>query len=194
MANLPKGNIAMKSSIGIFVLTLIALLLSSASADEAIYIAIRTLIRVEESLSKSEINAIDTAMHNIKTELDNVVKEVVSNVTVPAARYLRVGDDRKLPCSNACQYYPPNWTMCYVSGVWIDRCRRALTMHNDLTEEEVADLNEDDRRRHLQISSLCKEAKMGIASVIGEAESEGLIPFPPDSKFAEQCFYEIIDH
>jgi hypothetical protein len=182
----------MKLFSGKIVLALIALLVSSVSAEETILVAIRTLIHIEEPLSKTEILAIDAAMNNIGTELDNVVKEVVANVTVPVTRKLRVGDDRKLNCA-PCLFFPPFWTMCYVNGVWRDRCRRALTMHEDLSEEEVADLNEDDRRRHLHISNLCEKAKAGVTSVIEEAESKGIIPVPSDSQFAEQCFYEIVN-
>jgi hypothetical protein len=173
------------------VLTLISLLVSLVSAQETIPdIFVLTLIHLEEPLTQPEIHAIDTAMYGIKSDLDNVVKDVVADTTVPSTRTLRVGDDRKLPCSNACQHYASFYTMCYVNGVWVDRCRRDLTMHEDLSEEEVADLNEDDRRRHLQLSTLCKEAKTGIASAIGEAKSEGLIPIPPGSTITEKCYYE----
>jgi hypothetical protein len=181
-------QVIMKLSFGTIALTWLVSLTASDAAEESLYVVIRTLIRVEETLSASEQHAIDTAMHSIKPELDNAVKEVIANATSPSTRKLRV--DRKLPCSNACRYYPPNWTMCYVNGVWIDRCRRELTMHEDLSEEEVADLNEEDRRRHLEIAALCEEAKTAVAAVIEDAESEGIIPVPPDREIAEQCFYE----
>jgi hypothetical protein len=64
-------------------------------------------------------------------------------------------------------------------------------MHEDLSEEAIANLNEEDRRRHLQISTLCQEAKAGVASTIQEATKEGVVPLPDGGKFVEQCFYEI---
>ena len=63
-------------------------------------------------------------------------------------------------------------------------------MHEDLSEEAIANLNEDDRRRHLQIAALCEEAKTGVSSAISEAESDGIVPVPAGSEFVEQCFYE----
>ena len=63
-------------------------------------------------------------------------------------------------------------------------------MHEDLSEEAIANLNEDDRRRHLQIAALCEEAKTGVSSAISEAESGGIVPVPAGSEFVEQCFYE----
>lgn len=179
----------MKLSFGTIALTLLASLTASVAVEESVYVVIRTLIRVEETLSAPELEAIDAGMNNLGTELDNVVKDVIADFEVPPNRNLRI-NDRKLACSRACRYFPPNWTMCYVNGVWIDRCRRELTLHEDLSEEELANLNEDDRRRHLQIEALCQEATTAVASVIEGATSEGLVPIPPNSTMAEQCFYE----
>ena len=180
----------MKLSFGTIALTWLALLTASVAAEESVYVVIRTLIRIEETLSAPELQAIDTAMKSIGTELDNVVAEVLVNATAPVTRKLRVGDDRKLACTNQCFYYPSHYTMCYVNGVWKRRCRRELTLHEDLSDEQVADLSEHDRRRHLEITALCQEAKTAVASAIGEATSEGIVPIPPNSEIAEQCFYE----
>ena len=180
----------MKYSNGNIVLTLFAMLVASTSAEETILIAIRTLLLANETLSAPELQAINLGMNKIETELTIVVEGVVADATLPPVRKLRVNDDRKLSCA-PCLYYPSYYTGCWVSGIWRERCRRALTMHEDLTEEAVADLNEDDRRRHLQISTLCQEAKTGVASSIQEATSEGVVPLPDGSKFVEQCFYEV---
>ena len=63
-------------------------------------------------------------------------------------------------------------------------------MHEDLSEEAIANLSENDRRRHLQVAELCEEAKTGISTAISRAESDGTIPVPDGAEFVEQCFYE----
>ena len=181
----------MKLSNGNIVLTLIALLAALVSAEQEIFMVVRTLIHFEETLPATELRKIGRAINGMRSELDNVVKDVIVNATIPSLRYLRVGDDRKLPCSSACGHIS-YYTLCYVSGVWMDRCRRGLTMHEDLAEEKITELNEDDRRRHLQISTLCEEAKEGVASAISNATSEGIIPLPPNSTVVEECYYEIL--
>jgi hypothetical protein len=179
----------MKLSFGNIALTLIASWTSLVSAEETIFIAIRTLLRVEDPISAPELQAIDTAMNAMGTELDSVVKEVIADFNVPPARNLRIADDRALGCA-PCLYYPSYYTGCWVNGVWKDRCRRGLTMHEDLSEEAIANLNEADRRRHLQVAALCDEAKTGVSSVIVEAKSDGIVPVPEGAEFVEQCFYE----
>lgn len=184
------GEEAMKLLSGNIVLTVTALLVTSISAEETYLIAIRTLLHVDEPLPAPKLEAINDAMEKIGTELDIVVEDVVVDVGVPPVRKLRVDDDRKLNCA-PCLYYPSYYTGCWVNGIWRDRCRRALTMHEDLTEDAIADLNEDDRRRHLQISTLCQEAKSGVSTTLDEAASNGVVPLPEGGTFVEQCFYEI---
>ena len=181
----------MKFSTGIIVSALVAILVASVSAEETYLIAIRSLLHVEEPISAAELQAIDNAMNEIGTDLDIVVDEVVTEHAAPSTRKLRVSDDRKLTCS-PCTGWPANYSGCWVSGIYRDRCRRALTMHEDLSEDAIADLGEDDRRRHLQISTMCQEAKTGVSSAIQEATSEGIVPLPEGGKFVEQCFYEIV--
>jgi hypothetical protein len=178
LAPLFKENDAMKLSNGNIVLTLIALLVSSVSANPSI--VIRTLIG--GNLTEAVTEEIVLGLESIAPKVNNMVNDV------GGSRKLRVRDDRRLQsCTNLCEFYPPRFTICHING--LPRCRRALTMHEDLLEEEIADLNEDDRRRHLAIAALCQEAKSEVASAIGEAEREGIVPIPPDSTVVEQCFY-----
>jgi hypothetical protein len=167
----------MKTTYGSIVLTLFALLVSSVSANPSILI--RTLIG--GNLTEAVTEEIVVGLESIAPKVDNMVNDV------GGSRKLRVRVDRRLPCTNLCEYYPPRFTICHINGM--ERCRRALTMHEDLLEEEIADLNEDDRRRHLTIAALCHEAKSEVASAMDEAEREGLVPIPPDSTVVEQCFY-----
>jgi hypothetical protein len=180
----------MKFSNGNIVLILIALLVATASAEDVIFIAVRTLLHVEEPLSAPEMNAIDNAMHDIEKEIDTVLEDVAAGMEVPPVRNLRVDNDRRLNCA-PCNGFPSYYTGCWVNFIWRDRCKRALTMHEDLSEDAIADLNENNRRRHLQISTLCEEAKAGVASTIEDATREGVVPLPDGGKFVEQCFYEI---
>jgi hypothetical protein len=176
----------MKFSFGIIALPFLSLV----SADESIFVAIRTLLRVEDPISAPELQAIDEAMNAIGTELDTIVKEAIADFdVVPPTRNLRVGDDRELNCS-PCRYYPSYYTGCWVNGIWRDRCRRGLTMHEDLSEAAIANLSDDDRRRHLQVAALCAEAKTGVSAAIEDAESDGIVPVPEGAEFVEQCFYE----
>ena len=179
------------------ILTLFALLVAFAAAEELsenekIVIAIRTLIRIVEPLTPAQDRAIDQSINNLG--LDEVVDEIAVNATVPVARMLRGNDDRML-CATAlnCLNFPSHYTHCYIHGTgWVKKCSRGLTMHQELSHDEVAVLSEKDRRRHLEVEVLCQEAKEQVASAIGEAESEGRVPIPPDSEIAEQCFYEIV--
>jgi hypothetical protein len=180
----------MKFSNGNIVLTLIALMCATASADDVIFMAVRTLLHVDEPLPAPVMEAIDIAMNDIEPEIDAKLGDVAAELEAPPARNLRVDNDRKLNCA-PCNGYPSYYTGCWVNFVWRDRCRRALTMHEDLSEEAIANLNEVDRRRHLQISTLCQEAKAGVAETIKEATKEGVVPLPDGGKFVEQCFYEI---
>lgn len=181
----------MRFSYGYLILALIALLFESASAEENIFIEIRTLLYVAGTISAPKLKAIDTAMNEIGTKLDNEVKKVLADAAVPPVRNLRVHDGRKL--CNPCSGYPSKYDGCWVSGTYVTRCRRALTMHEDLSEDDIANLNEDDRRCHLEVAALCQEAKTGVSSTIVEAASEGVVPLPDGSKLVEQCFYEISD-
>ena len=167
---------------------MIATCMKFVSSEEIIYLAIRTLLIADEPLPAATINEIDEAMTSLQTELSTIVDDVAAEVNTapPPVRSLR-----GLTCSQ-CQGYPV-WVLgCWVSAtIWRPKCDRVLKEHKDLSDEEVAGLNEDDRRRHLQISALCSEAKAGVSNAITEAESSGSIPLPEGGSFIEQCLYEI---
>jgi hypothetical protein len=178
----------MKLSSASIVFYFVASMATSVSADDLI-IAIRTGLLVSEPLQPAEVQAIDVAMHNIGSDLDSIVEDVTSDA--PSTRNLRDNGERALRC-NPCYGYPEWWAGCWVSGVYYDQCRRDLALHQDLSEEDMAELNEEDRRRHLQVSQLCREAKVGISSAINDAGNEGTIPVPDGGHFIQQCLYEYI--
>lgn len=96
-------------------------------------------------------------MNAIRPKLDNAVENVVAEVVVPPVRQRRsqVG---LLSLHLHYQYHPG----CWVNGVYTDRCRRPLTLHEDLSEDAIADLSRDDRRRRLQNQKLEVSSKIEI--------------------------------
>ena len=183
----------MKFSNGNIFLLLISLLVASASADQNITIIVRATMINEVPLSNRTIKAIDTAMASLAPKLNHAVEavsgEVFGNATIPDVRQLRVNDNRKLQRCVSCNQSGPT---CYIWPTSYPKCpgRRALTMHEKLSEDAILDLTDDDRRRHLQIATLCLEATSGVNSIIHEAAKEGVVPLLPlGSKFVETCFY-----
>jgi hypothetical protein len=167
----------------------VASTLTSVSA-ESVNIIIRTTLQFPEPPPPSQALAIDAAMKDISPALDEIVINVAGNVTVPPVRYLR-DNERKLACikcGSVAQF-------CYIfPGIQVDNCstRRSLTIHEELSEESIAELNEDARSRHLQVSQLCREARVGIRSAINEAGNDGIVPVPDNVKIIEECFYEYV--
>jgi hypothetical protein len=183
----------MKLSTVSIVFTFIALMISSvkAATNVTVNIAIRTGIIAPEQLSPAEKQKMDIAINNIGSELDAIVEDVVGDVPAPPKRNLRDNGERALRC-NPCYGYPEWWAGCVVSGVYYDQCRRELALHKELSEEDIADLNEEDRHRHLMVAQLCREAKGGIASALDDAVSEGTVPVPDGTTFIEECLYEYL--
>lgn len=85
--------------------------------------------------------------------------------------------------------------MCYWYGRWAYPCVRelkgtAIQIFKPIEEEEFLQLNEDDRRRHLQIASMCGQAKSEVASAIDGDIATGEIT-APSSALEEHCVYDI---
>jgi hypothetical protein len=173
----------MKLSFGSTVLSLFATLTASAFAQECTITAffVESRLHVSEPISVVELSAIADAVEEIKPTLNAAIETILekADTAVPSNRNLRANDERQLPCA-VCTHMPPPW--CFSSGTTADRCRRALTVHEELSEEAVVKLEEGERRRHLQVSSLCLEAKRDIADLIDVALPEG-------AKYIEQCLY-----
>ena len=74
------------------------------------------------------------------------------------------------------------------------KCRRSLTMHEELPEDELVNLTVDDRVQYLHIADRCEKAKDEVTSIIHAAAKEGIIPLIPlGSKFLQTCFYDIVN-
>ena len=185
------------------ILSLIALFFASATSAQNISIAqnvsiaqnisftVRTTMEVE-ALSAPTIQAIGTAMDKIGTELDiAVVQTVTGNVTANSVRQLRGNIERKL-CTNCPRQSGP---LCFFHpGIVEVRCRRSLTMHEELPEDELVNLTVDDHAQYLYIADRCEKAKDEVTSIILAAAKEGIIPLLPlGSQFEQTCFYEIVN-
>jgi hypothetical protein len=167
----------------------VASTLTSVSAD-SLDIILKATFHFPEPPSPADALAIDTGIKSITPELDQIVVDVAADAVVPPVRYLR-DNERKLTCikcGSVAQF-------CYIfPGIQVDNCstRRSLTMHEDLSEESIATLNEDDRSRHLQVSQLCRDARVGVRSAITEAGDVGIVPVPDDYTITEECYYEYV--
>ena len=161
-------------------------------ANQTLYLAVRTLlITDDEPLSNTTIQEIDTVMTSMNEVLSTIVDSVASEVNgpPPANRQLLRGLS---PDCSQCNGYPAWVAGCWVSAtVWRPHCRRALTVHEELTEEQIGKLSDVDRRRHLLINDLCWEAKSGVSSAIYQSEQYGTLPSTEGATFVEQCIYII---
>jgi hypothetical protein len=159
---------------------------TSVSAKESVLITIRSMLHESESapITPSELKALNNTIAKIVPTLDKVVDRVCekAGIPLPPDRNLRVSEERTLTC-NPCGSFVAPW--CFSSGAASSRCRRALIMHEAFTEDVVANLADDERRRHLQVASLCAEAIHDVTVAID-------VPLPDGAKYTEQCFYEII--
>jgi hypothetical protein len=145
----------------------------------------------ELSNSTAELQAINDGMIDMKYLLDELVTDVVDEHA--PVRNLRSGVERKMqrhcdPCYGFHEDYPG----CWVNGVWKRQCDRALTIHQDISDAALAELSEEDRRRHLYVVGLCKEAKTGVTEAIGEAQDKGILPVPESGTLIEKCLYEYV--
>lgn len=173
--------------LSLLTVTLIPISAQGSNQTEIVHIAVMTLLQVESPIPENELRVIDNAMNALHTELDEIVAEVNAAIPEPPARKLR-GSARILPC-NACAHVAASYPGCWVNGVFRERCDRELSFHEDLSEEEIAKLSEEDRRRHLEVAVLCDEAKVGIASAVLENEIKGVIPVPTGGEFIERCLF-----
>jgi hypothetical protein len=145
----------------------------------------------ELSNSTAELQAINDGMIDIKYELDELVTDVVDE-HLPT-RNLRSGVERKMPRNcDPCYGWNDDFDGCWVSGVWKRQCQRGLTIHQDISDAALAELSEEDRRRHLYVVGLCKEAKTGVTVAIGEAQDKGILPIPESGTLIEKCLYEYV--
>jgi hypothetical protein len=162
------------------------------SAQDSVAVVVVTLYETngsELSNSTAELQAINDGMIEIKYVLDELVTDVVDEHA--PVRNLRSGVERKMPqhC-DPCYGFHEDYPGCWVNGVWKRQCDRALTIHQDISDAALAELSEEDRRRHLYVVGLCKEAKTGVTVAIGEAQDEGILPVPASGTFIEKCLYE----
>ena len=186
----------MKFSNGSMILSLFTLLIVSASAEETILpadqnitVLVVTTMKNPVLLSAPTLQAIDDAIKLLEPEIDVAVESVSGNATIPSTRQLRVNDDRKL---GVCRYCETAGQVCYVWPTSYPKCpgRRALKMHERLSEDAILELTEDDRRRNMEITTACEKATGGVNDIIYEAAMEGIVPLLPlGSEFVETCFY-----
>jgi hypothetical protein len=186
-------SVIMKFSMMKIALALAASVTIHVSAQDVAMVVI-TLYKLNDSVlsnSTAELQAIDAGMNSIKYVLDEVVTEVVDEHA--PARHLRSGVERKMPqhC-DPCYGFHEDYPGCYVNGVWKRQCDRALTIHQDISDAAIAELSEEDRRRHLYVVGLCKEAKTGVTVAIGEAQDKGILPVPESGTLIEKCLYEYV--
>jgi hypothetical protein len=128
---------------------------------------------------------ITTGMKAIQSELTALVLDVIPDVSVgkPSNRQLRAHDSRNL---QSCKCAGVAGSGCWVFGVWVDKCRRELQLHEDYSDEDFAELSEEDQSRHLSVSEICKEARDIISDAIIKSPR-----VPSNGTFVQQCFYEI---
>jgi hypothetical protein len=181
----------MKFSTTNIVLALAASATMQVAAQDPVLMVVVTLYKPNGSApsnSTSELQAINVGMNTIKPVLDEVVTEVVAE-QVPT-RNLRSSIEREMASCDPCPGFAESYPGCWVNGIWKRQCRRGLTIHQDLSDEAVAELSEEDRRRHLYIVGLCSEAKSGVSVAIEEAQDMGVVPIPESGTFIEKCLYE----
>jgi hypothetical protein len=170
-------------------LSLLVFLTSSVSAEESILIGVRSMLLLVNPISDSQLKALNNTVTKAESQRDIAVEKVYEDAGLPVPinrRNLRGSDERRLPCysNSVCGGYAAPY--CFMNGVFVDRCnRRALTVHEELSEEAVADLKDDDRRRHLLVASLCAEATQGVAAAMN-------VTMPTGASYKETCFYEYV--
>jgi hypothetical protein len=183
----------MKLSLTNIALAMAASVTMQVSAQDPVLMVVVTLYKTNgsaQSNTTSELPAIDAGMNAIKPLLDEVVTDVVAEQA--PTRNLRSSIEREMPSCDPCPGFHEDYPGCWVNGVWKRQCRRGLTIHQDLSDEAIAELSEEDRRRHLYIVGLCSEAKTDVSVAIGEAQDMGIVPVPESGTLIEKCLYEYV--
>jgi hypothetical protein len=168
-----------------------------SESDATVYLAVVTLV-TPKSLSPAQIQSVNTSM----TELSTVLDEEISQVAVAAEKEMAATSEtswndlnlrgRMLQSCNPCVGWGTG-TYCYWNGRWAKACRREdrqLYIHTKLSDTELSAMNDDDRRRHLQINAMCDEAVADVVVAIENDIQQGVITAPMSS-FSQHCMYDI---
>jgi hypothetical protein len=169
----------------------------ASQSDTTVSLAVVTLF-TPKSLSPTQITSVNTSMKAMKKELTEEVTLVAIAVEteIYAAPEKSSNDlnlrGRTLQSCNPCVGWPAGM-YCFWNGRWAKACRREdrqLYIHQKLSDTELSALNDDDRRRHLQINAMCDEAVADVVVAIENDIQQGVITAPMSS-FSQHCMYDI---
>lgn len=169
------------------------LLLKQVTADATVYLVVVTL--VDTSLvTPTQLESLVASMEALKPSLDSEIEAIALEAEGTFnGRMLR---SRSLQSCNPCLGFPTGY-YCWWNGKRRPACRRneegaalALQVFKPLNDEELQKLNEEDRRRHLQVASMCGEAKADVETAINQEIEAGEI-FVPSDALEKHCVYDI---
>jgi hypothetical protein len=95
-----------------------------------------------------------------------------------------------LQSCNPCVGWPAG-SYCYWNGQWRPACRRQLQIHQKLSHDELSALSDDDRRRHIQINTMCDEAVADVVDAI-ETDIQQGANTAQISLFSLHCMYDVV--